>query len=160
MKRGVVERNVVRDVDRDDRPGAARASEPRYLTAAELDRLLSRLSETFAPIAATCSWGALRVSEALGLRWGDVDLAGGTITISGQLGMNGERVPLKTTASAATMPLLPALVRELRAHRSRQAERDLRRVHAEALVFVTDRGSLSRSGTSCGRCTRRATKRG
>ena len=30
-------------------------------------------------------------------------------------------MPVKTTASAATVPLLPALERELRAHRSRQA---------------------------------------
>jgi integrase len=36
--------------------------------------------------------------------------------------------------------MLPALARELRAHRSRQAGRDLRTVHAETLVFTTARG--------------------
>jgi integrase len=36
--------------------------------------------------------------------------------------------------------MLPALARELRDHRSRQASLDLRRVHADALVFVTSRG--------------------
>jgi integrase len=47
---------------------------------------------------------------------------------------------VKSRASAATVPLLPALARELREHRSRQAGRDLRLVHADALVFTTRRG--------------------
>ena len=45
------------------------------------------------------------------------------------------------------MPLLPALERELREHRSRQAGVDLRLVHRSALVFTTARGSRSRGGT-------------
>jgi len=36
--------------------------------------------------------------------------------------------------------LLPALEREIRAHRSRQAGEDLRRVHRSSLVFTTSRG--------------------
>ena len=52
----------------------------------------------------------------------------------------GERVPTKTIASGAPVPLLPALERELRAHRSRQAGRDLRYTHRDALVFSTSRG--------------------
>jgi hypothetical protein len=69
-----------------------------------------------------------------------VDFATKTITVSGQLGANGERVRAKTTSSSASVPLLPALERELRAHRSRQAERDLRFTHRDALVFSTTRG--------------------
>jgi integrase len=38
------------------------------------------------------------------------------------------------------VPLLPALERELRAHRSRQAEIDLRLVQASSLVFTTQHG--------------------
>jgi integrase len=140
VKSGLVERNVVRDLDRDDRPGVARQSEPRYLTAEELESLLGGLTEVFRPIAATCTFAALRVSETLGLRWADIDFAAGTITVTRQLGPDGERVPLKTAASAATVPLLPRLARELREHRSRQAGRDLRRVHADALIFTTSRG--------------------
>lgn len=132
-KRGLVERNVVRDVDRDDRPGAGRMTEPRYLTGGELNLLLSHLSDTFRPVAAACAFAGLRVSEALGLRWRDVDLTAYTLTVSGQLGRRGERVPLKTAASAG-------VERELRAHRSRQAARNLRLVHADALVFVTATG--------------------
>jgi integrase len=140
VKVGQVERNPVRDLDRDDRPGVARISEPRYLTAPELDALLGRLTPTFRPVVATCTYAALRISEALGLRWRDVDFDAATVTISGQLGAEGERVPVKSAASAATVPMLPALGRELREHRSRQASIDLRRVHADALIFTTSRG--------------------
>jgi integrase len=54
-------------------------------------------------------FGALRISEALGLTWRDVDFNGKMLTISGQLGAEDVRVPVKSTASAATVPLLPAL---------------------------------------------------
>jgi integrase len=140
VKGGLLERNPARDLDRDDRPGTERASEPRYLDADELGRLLAALSPTFRPVASACAFAGLRVSEALGLRWRDVDLKGGTLTVSGQLGTDGQRVPVKTAASAATVPLLPALARELRDHRSRQGARNLRLVHADALVFTTARG--------------------
>jgi integrase len=106
----------------------------------QLARLLDKLTDTFRPVVACCVFGALRISEALGLTWRDVDFNGGTLTISGQLGTEGVRVPVKTAASAATVPLLPALARELHAHRSRLAGKDLRRVHADAQVFTTSRG--------------------
>ena len=140
VKSGNGERNVGRDLDRDDRPGVGRVTEPRYLTADELDRLLGKLGDTFRPVAATCTFAALRISEALGLRFRDLDFKAGTLTVSGQLGAEGERVPVKSAASAATVPLLPALARELRDHRARLAGRDLRLVHADALVFTTSRG--------------------
>jgi integrase len=140
IKGGLADRNPVRDLDRDDRPGATRLTEPRYLTAAEVDALLTRMSDAFRPVAAACAFAGLRVSETLGLRWRDVDFAGEILTVSGQLGGDGERVPTKTRASAATLPLLPALARELREHRSRQASRDLGLVRADALVFTTARG--------------------
>ena len=86
-------------------------------------------------------FSGLRVSEALGLRWRDVDLKAGTLTVSGQLGASGERLDsTRTEASATTVELLPALALELRAHRSRQAGPNLALVHRDALVFTTARG--------------------
>ena len=108
MKLGVLERNVVRDVDRDDRPGVTRASEPRYLTRDELDRLLAGMGDTFRPVAAVCTFAALRVSEALGLRWADVDFNAVTLTVRAQLAPDGTLAPVKTAASAAPVPMLPA----------------------------------------------------
>jgi integrase len=140
VKAGVLERNVVRDLDRDDRPGAGRLSEPRYLSLAELQRLFEGMGEIFRPIAATCALAGLRASETLGLRWRDVDFKASTITVSGQLGAGGKRAQAKTLASVATVPLLPALAAELHTHRQSAARINLARVHGDAYIFVTRNG--------------------
>lgn len=140
VKIGACERNPVRDLDRDDRPGTARQTEPRYLTAAEVATLLATMGDSFRPIAACAAYAGLRASEALGLRWQDVDFKAGTLTVDGQLGPDGTRVPVKTVASAATVPMLPPLAAELRAHRVRVAEHDLQRTRRDRLVFTTATG--------------------
>lgn len=140
IKNGQVDRNPVRDLDRDDRPGAGRVTEPRYLSPDELELLFSKLGDTFRPVALTCALAGLRISEALGLRWRDVDFKTEEIHVREQLGPRGALVPVKTTASAAAAPLLPRLARELRAHHARQRERGFDRVRPDALVFSTSRG--------------------
>jgi len=57
-----------------------------------------------------------------------VDFGAGTLTVSAQLGPDGNRAPLKTAASAATVPLLSTLAAELKAHRARVAGQALARV--------------------------------
>lgn len=143
VKRGLIERNVVRDVDRDDRPGTKRVTKPRYLDATELAALLEKLGDSFRPIAATYAYAGLRASEALGLRWRDLDLEAGVLRVEYQLGADGNLHPLKTDASEASsapIRLLPALQRELLAHRQRQLARDIALVRPDALVFVTANG--------------------
>jgi integrase len=120
-------RNVCRDLVRGDLPSAKRTTEPRYLTTDQVRKLLDELGEEFRVIAAACFYGGLRVSEALSLRWGDIDFDTSTIAVRGT----------KTAASAATIPLLPRLAEELRAHRQRQAGIGLVRIKPDALVFVT-----------------------
>jgi integrase len=156
VKEQVVTRNVVRDLDKDDRPGCTRATEPRYLTPAEVDLLLHgthevvtadgrkwdapNLSDTFRPIAAVCAYAGLRVSEALGLTWQDVDLKG-TLTVRQQLGEDGSLVPLKTEAARRTLDIFPALASELRALRDRQAKTSgFHRIGVDSLVFTTSTG--------------------
>jgi integrase len=139
-KRGLIERNIVRDVDRDDRPGTRRLSEPRYLDEEELGRLLDKLGETFRPIAAVYVYTGLRASEALGLRWRDLDLTASTLQVEHQLGKDGKLHPLKTDASRVPLRILPALHRELTAHRQRQAQRNIALVQPDALVFTTASG--------------------
>jgi integrase len=81
----------------------------------------------------------LRVSEAVGLMWGDVEFD--EKRIARQLDPDGTiRNATETKSSTALVPLLPALERELRAHRLRQAEIDLRLVRASSLVFTTSQG--------------------
>ena len=131
VRRGVLESNPVRLLERGDRPSAKRRSEPRYLDREQIDRLLAHLGDEFRPVAATLAFAGLRVGEALALRWRDVDLNGGMLAVHGT----------KTAASAAPVPLIADLVTELRAHRSRVASVSLARVKPDALVFGTSTGA-------------------
>ncbi len=68
----------------------------------------------------------LRLGEALGLRWEDIDFDKGTLNVSSQLqrvkAKGLQRVPCKTARSRRTIPLPDAVVTALRAHRTRQLE--------------------------------------
>jgi integrase len=112
-----------------------RQSEPRYLTIEQTEALLGKMSDQSRPVAATLFYAALRVSEALALTWVHIDFENSTIAVPGT----------KTDASRAAVPLLPALARELCAHRARMGVKGLRFVQPEALVFQT------RTGNSPGR---------
>lgn len=104
------------------------------------------LGDEFRPVAATCAFGALRVSEALGLRWADVDFAASEIRVGQQLGRDGRTlVAPKTRSSRGIVGMPEPLAVELRAHRDRQARRGFERIQPEALVFQT------RGGKSPGR---------
>jgi integrase len=127
-------------LDRDDRPSGTRKRKPRYLNREQLAILLARMGDDYRPVAAAMAYAGLRVSEALAVRWRDVYLDRCKLTVSAQLDRQGRTVPLKTAASAATIDMLPALVRELRTHRARQAERGIHLVRADALVFSTRTG--------------------
>jgi integrase len=81
----------------------------------------------------------LRISESLGLRWKDIDFETETLAVRMQLGAEGTLVPLKSSAGAASVPLLSRLARELRAHHARQGTQGFQHVHADALVFTTSR---------------------
>src|SRR5262249_22343981 len=84
LKRRLVAHTVVRDLDRDDRPGSERQTEPRYLTAAELEQLFAEMTDSFRPVALVCAYCGLRISETLGLRWRDLDLKAATVDVNGQ----------------------------------------------------------------------------
>jgi integrase len=127
---GAVGRNPVRDLERGELPSARRRTDPRYLSVEQVGSILDRMSDLFRPIGATCFWGALRISEALTLRWRDIDFEAATIHVQGT----------KTIGSNATIPLLPALERELRAHRQRQGRQGFARIAHDSLVFQTSNG--------------------
>jgi integrase len=123
-RRDLVESNPVRLLDHGDRPSTKRTREPRYLDRPEIDRLLAHLGLEFRPVAAVCAFAGLRISEALALRWQDVDFDSGMLHVHGT----------KTAASAAPVPMTGALVAELRSHRVRHPG------VGEALVFTTVSG--------------------
>lgn len=95
-----------------------------------------------------------RKSELLGLRWSDVDLKGGALTIAQQLepGALLEFAPTKT-GKARTIPLHPDTVAALRTHR--QQQRELRMANGQAyrnsdLVFAKEPGDLQTPGAALG----------
>jgi integrase len=114
-----------------DRPSVVRKREPRYLSADELERLLAKLRPDRRTIAATMLYAGLRVSEALGLRWCDIDWDADVLHINGT----------KTAASRADVPLVAPLKAALLAHRARRPG------VGEALVFRSANGRhLERQG--------------
>lgn len=91
----------------------------------------------------------LRQGEILGLRWSDVDLAGGTLTVRHALARIEGRLVLVEPKSATSRRIvpLPGFVRDgLVAHRARQGAEPLRLSPAPKdpfgdLVFVSSRGT-------------------
>jgi integrase len=124
VRRDLVDANPVRSLDRGDRPSPKRREEARYHDRDEIDRLLAKLSDGFRPVATVCAFAGLRVSEALALRWQDVDFAAGMLHVPGT----------KTAASKQPVPMTGDLAAELRAHRNRHPG------VGEALLFRTGDG--------------------
>lgn len=142
----LIERNPVRDLPRRSKPGTKPTKQRRVLTTAELDSLLGHLSSSYKGVGYLCAYMGLRVSEALGLTWADVDLAARTLNVEQQRGAGNTRVALKTSGSAAVMTMPPAVVDELSRLRKAQAAKSFTRIAPDALVFPTqDRHNARRA---------------
>jgi integrase len=99
------------------------ASEPRALTVAEVRRLLEAArGDRLEALFLVAIGAGLRQGELLGLAWEDVDLEHARLHVRRQLVRRGGRYlrdELKTDRSRRVVPLAPALVDALRAHRER-----------------------------------------
>jgi integrase len=121
VRQGLVTRNVAAREFVD--PPRVPASEPRALSADEVRRLLDeakgdRLEALFVTAVGT----GLRQGELLGLAWEDVDLDVGRISVRRELVRREgryQRDELKTPQSRRAVPLPPAVVDALIAHRGR-----------------------------------------
>lgn len=58
--------------------------ERRFLTGAEVELLAATIDPTYRPWLLLVAWTGLRFSEAAGLRWGDIDLDTGAVTVRTQ----------------------------------------------------------------------------
>jgi integrase len=114
---------------------------PTILTPEQGRALLGAVAgTTWEPILHLALYAALRQGEILALRWGDVDLAAGTVTVSATLSRDKarERRTPKTTSSARTVPLAGPVLTVLRAHRQRETDAG-RFPHADAFLFIEPR---------------------
>ncbi|WP_184814568.1 tyrosine-type recombinase/integrase [Actinophytocola algeriensis] len=103
----------------------------RFLTGARTDPL-------FPAFLVMVIYG-LRVGEALGLRWGDVDEAAGVIRVRQQLQRvlgNLRQAPVKTESGQRDLPLLDVVQRVLARHRTTAAGH----CSPDDLVFTTSTG--------------------
>ena len=102
--------------------------------------------ERHAPLIAFVLYSGLRHGEALGLRWADLDLDAGTITVRRTRSVVGGRMeegPPKTKASRRTFTVPARAVEALRAQRAQQAEERLAAGEewaGEDYVFATRTG--------------------
>jgi integrase len=144
VRDGLLARNPAAVVKR---PGLARR-EAKHATAVDVTALLKaadglRYRDVLLLIAAT----GMRRGEALALRWSDVDLDNGTVTVRGTLGRIGGRLVVsepKTDRSRRTVPIGAPLVAMLRAQRKQQAAEQLRAANQwenSGLVFTTEFGT-------------------
>jgi integrase len=114
------------------KPGAGRQ---RFLTRVEMQRLLATARSPYRLAIATGLFAGLRVGEALGLVWNDIDPAGETIHVRTQMSRQGERRGLKTAAARRDVILMPQLAEELRKQRADSAF-----AGDDDLVFATTAG--------------------
>jgi integrase len=93
------------------------------LTPKEYYAVLAHLAPHARPMAVLAMNTGMRISEILGLRWGDVDFEQATLTI--QRSMVGKHEDeTKTPASDAVLPLHEVLIQELQAWKSREESVD------------------------------------
>ncbi len=81
--------------------------EPEQLMA-----LLDSCAASYRPLAATLAGAGLRIGEAIGLTWADVNLATGSLKV----------LDAKTPAGIRTVDLSAGLAAELRVHKARSAK--------------------------------------
>ena len=86
----------------------------RVLDRPEIGKLLGKATDRYRLALALAIFTGLRQGEQLGLKWRDIDLKAGTVSVRGQLDRDGLIVATKTAKGVRDVPLAPFLVKALR----------------------------------------------
>jgi integrase len=121
-----------------ERPKQLTKRDPRRLSEDEVRKLCAAATPRYRPVLVTLAWTGLRVSEALGLRWSDIDFEGKEVRVTFQLADDGTLKRLKTKTSSRSLPLLPVLAETLKEHRKEQFRLGI--AGPDHLVFTTATG--------------------
>jgi integrase len=123
-ERGLVARNVVRDLRARRKRGVDRQSERRQKgklkvgvdipTPTEIKAILAAAEGRWRPFFLTAIFTGLRASELRGLRWADVDLKKAELHVRQRADRYNEIGKPKSAAGERTVPLPPPTVAELR----------------------------------------------
>ena len=133
---GAIKQNVASTV----RVGKLKREAERVVppSRADLKAMIAAATDTERPLILTAITTGLRSSELRGLRWQDIDLAAGTITVRQRADQWGEIGPPKSEAGKRTLPIAPELVSELKRWK-------LRSPHSRIdLAFPSSTGTPSR----------------
>jgi integrase len=121
LRRGLINEIPLRRLEASERPRVQKR-EQRVLNHDQIASLLGACLPSYRPLLATALYSGMRLSELLGLTWGDLDLSEGLIQVRYQLSRAREdraarRVRLKTAAAVREIPLLPQLAALLKQHK-------------------------------------------
>lgn len=149
VKRQLLERNVATLVDLPE----IMAGDPQVLTTEQAAALImGTRDEWYGPLWAFLLGSGVRIAEALGIIWDDVDLVAGTVRIDQQLAQDGVdvvggrrvarwiRVPVKAARRREAMTLPPFASEALATHRIRMAAARQPDWTHWGHVFVTSNG--------------------
>jgi integrase len=117
VRHGLLTVNVAKDAD----PPPVRTKPTRPPTSDELAKLINSTDEDFKAFLIVAATTGARRGELGALRWRNVDLDGGTMTISASLSVDGTEKDTKTHQARA-LALDPQTVDVLRAHHKRASE--------------------------------------
>jgi integrase len=145
QERGLVARNVVRELRSARRCGGERRADPRQKgklrigtdipTRQEISAFLAAQNARWRPILLTAVFTGLRSSELRGLRWEDVDLVKCELHVRQRADRHYKIGPPKSAAGARTVPLIPYVVNVLREHKLAWKTKD-------GLVFPNRKGKI------------------
>jgi integrase len=114
-------RSPLEKVDPRELPKPGAKKKPRRLDDDEIERLLAAAKKKtpgYHALFVLLAFTGLRIREALGLTWRDVDLDAGVLRVEQQLGDDDRaRLDVKTASAARELPLYPRLRRVLAAHK-------------------------------------------
>jgi integrase len=142
VRQGVLFKNPAADVQ----PPRPEEREIKILSKGEIGTILraARGTPLYAPITVAVTTG-LRRGELLGLRWSDIDLDAGLLTVNRALEQIGGTITFKapkTKRSRRTITLPSITVEVLREHKAAQAQERLRMgLGRPELVFARPDGS-------------------
>jgi integrase len=138
LTRGYIANNPLDRLSKIEKPKQVSERQARRLSEDEVRLLCASATDRYRPVVTTLSWTGTRVSEALGLRWQDIDFDSREVRVSGQLTEEKTIKKPKTGAGGRSIPLLPVVEHALREHRKKQLE--LGNYGADRLVFTTAQG--------------------
>ena len=128
------------------RPRVAR-TETRHLSAAEVTAVLAETQGLrYHPVLVLIAATGLRRDEALALRWEHIDFGRGLLRVAATMSRVGDELVItepKTARSRRTVPISPAVMSMLKAHKATQAAERLRAGEEwtySGLVFATEAG--------------------